>query len=613
MGPPADYAVLLCDDIRHAHRTRPNWFLLVSSIIVIGLLIVTTYLVALSYLAPKLKASAQKTLVQAPPVKTNTFELDTKVLGEWFSIDFVDVMEKFDPNQKFWQQELFLKSLDFYNQGSVEWCVDKNAHRTYHQWTKGKLDPNEAIPGHYTIKSIDAIDYLFIEWISGDVTIRGQKPKYYVLTRNPEKVPFNAAISSQKAIETPVEESDNNTLSEIQQTPVLHVSPVAAPTVFGKWITIDYVQKTDDFVPGQQQYKKKMMLRALQFIEPATVYWSFNNNVVKQTSFGDAAIETVNGYSARYTLKTIDGQDYLFVDWMTVEVVDGKQPACRYVLKRENVELTMEANGQQSEDDSDDVDIANVLGQWVSVDFVREMDQFNPSQKFWRDSLYLTGLNFENNRRVWFSFNNNSRFQHSWVPGKVESGESRPAFYTVKNIDGNQYMFFEWISGDVTIRGQKPCYYVLKRTTVPQRPAEKVTNRKILIGANYCTMDFIQSKFGPATRREERMLRYPANGVDFCFSNRGILSEVHLNEGYQGQLKTGISLTSTAEEVFRAYGSPLKILSAESLSRKNDERVLYQKGDTSRIYYGKHSLIFWFQDETVSQIVIFKGEVELAF
>jgi bla regulator protein BlaR1 len=54
--------------------------------------------------------------------------------------------------------------------------------------------------------------------------------------------------------------------------------------------------------------------------------------------------------------------------------------------------------------------------------------------------------------------------KHSWTPGRVDTGESRPALYTIKEIDGNLYMFFEWISGDVTIRGQKPCYYVLKKT-----------------------------------------------------------------------------------------------------------------------------------------------------
>lgn len=252
MGPPAEYAALLCDDIRHAHRSRVNWFLLIAGVIITGLLIVTTYLVIVSQTTGKLRQSSPETstpVKQALPSKTKAFELDEKVLGEWFSVDFVDVMEKFDPNQKSWQGELFLKSLNFNNQGSVEWCAGDNEHRTYRQWTKGKLDPNETIPGLYTIRPTDGIDYLFIEWISGDVTIRGQKPKYYVLTRKPEKVPFNLEATSKKTPEIPIEDTNEAASSAIKPPQVIQPAPAIVPTIFGKWIVVDYVPKTDHYCP----------------------------------------------------------------------------------------------------------------------------------------------------------------------------------------------------------------------------------------------------------------------------------------------------------------------------------------------------------------------------
>jgi hypothetical protein len=289
-----------------------------------------------------------------------------------------DCPDDFNPSAKSWQGELFLKSLDFYNQGAVEWCAGDNENRVYRQWTKGKLDPNETIPGLYTIRSIDGIDYLFIEWISGDVTIRGQKPKYYVLTRKPEKVPFIIAATSEKTPEIPVKDSNEAAWSVVEQPKVLPPAPAAEPTILGKWIAVDYVPRTEDFVPDQRQYQKTLILKTLEFIEPSTVYWSFNNNVLKQTSFGDAAIETVKGYSACYTIKTLEGWDYLFVDWMTVEVVEGKKPAWKYVLKRESASPAVQAYAAQMEQTASGiVDNPNVLGKWTSVDFVREMDQFN--------------------------------------------------------------------------------------------------------------------------------------------------------------------------------------------------------------------------------------------
>ena len=35
--------------------------------------------------------------------------------------------------------------------------------------------------------------------------------------------------------------------------------------------------------------------------------------------------------------------------------------------------------------------------------------------------------------------------------------------YLIKEIAGSKYMFFEWKSGDYTIRHMKPKYYVLKK------------------------------------------------------------------------------------------------------------------------------------------------------
>ena len=39
--------------------------------------------------------------------------------------------------------------------------------------------------GKYIIKGIDGVTYLFLPWLSGDVTIRGMKPEYYVLKKAP--------------------------------------------------------------------------------------------------------------------------------------------------------------------------------------------------------------------------------------------------------------------------------------------------------------------------------------------------------------------------------------------------------------------------------------------
>jgi bla regulator protein BlaR1 len=55
-------------------------------------------------------------------------------------------------------------------------------------WTKGLLlHRGDQTASHYEIKEIGGAPYLFLEWKSGDVTIAGMKPHYYVLKPKPAK------------------------------------------------------------------------------------------------------------------------------------------------------------------------------------------------------------------------------------------------------------------------------------------------------------------------------------------------------------------------------------------------------------------------------------------
>ena len=108
-----------------------------------------------------------------------------------------------------------------------------------------------------------------------------------------------------------------------------------------------------------------------------------------------------------------------------------------------------------------------VLGKWVAVDFVQQIDDFNPSQKRWRGELFLRELAFDDNGILWWTNIDGGPYRHYWTKGKVDPDNARPARYFIDKSRGN-FMFFEWISGDVTIRGQKPWYYVLKRADEKQ-------------------------------------------------------------------------------------------------------------------------------------------------
>jgi tRNA A-37 threonylcarbamoyl transferase component Bud32 len=104
------------------------------------------------------------------------FVNDPPVIGEWESVDFVADISDFNPDQRIWDDELFLKGLTFLENGktTMPWWT----------WTRGVLiHHGDQTASHYEIREIKGQSYMFLEWKSGDVMISGMKPHYYVLRK----------------------------------------------------------------------------------------------------------------------------------------------------------------------------------------------------------------------------------------------------------------------------------------------------------------------------------------------------------------------------------------------------------------------------------------------
>jgi hypothetical protein len=103
------------------------------------------------------------------------------------------------------------------------------------------------------------------------------------------------------------------------------------------------------------------------------------------------------------------------------------------------------------------VDDPAVLGEWKSVDFVADIADFKPEHPGWQGKLFLPGLTFKANGKTampWLT----------WTKGYVlHQGDQTASRYEIREIQGARYLFFEWKSGDVTIAGMKPHYYVLQK------------------------------------------------------------------------------------------------------------------------------------------------------
>lgn len=114
------------------------------------------------------------------------------------------------------------------------------------------------------------------------------------------------------------------------------------------------------------------------------------------------------------------------------------------------------------------VDDPDVIGTWISVDFVQNISDFDPANKCWQGDMYLGEFTFSNNGEMSVKAGEMKEAKSypgiTWTKGVVlDQNDGTASKYEIKDIDGSKYMFFEWKSGDYTIRHMTPYYYILKK------------------------------------------------------------------------------------------------------------------------------------------------------
>ncbi len=214
------------------------------------------------------------------------FKNDPQVLGAWTAVDFVESTSDFKPGVKSWRGDLFLKEFEFRKGGET--------HMNGFRWTKGVVhyvDDNH--DGKYAIKKINGKDYLFLQWINGDVIHRGAKPQCFVFERKPRAVK-----------------------SSIRKD----------PDVVGKWKAVDFVVKIDDFKPGERSTPHELFLKEFEFKRDGSThqpYWSWEKGIVNNVD---------HDYGAKYVVKEINGNEYLFLQWINGDVLSGNEKPRYYVF-----------------------------------------------------------------------------------------------------------------------------------------------------------------------------------------------------------------------------------------------------------------------------------------
>lgn len=87
----------------------------------------------------------------------------------------------------------------------------------------------------------------------------------------------------------------------------------------------------------------------------------------------------------------------------------------------------------------------------------------------------------------------------------------------------------------------------------------------------------------------------------------GQVAQIRFVAGFPFHLASGVSLQSKLEDVFQAYGSPVRTVSVEDIHRWTGDRILYESDKAQKITYAKQGVLFLFDRSSgqMSEFVVF--------
>ena len=239
------------------------------------------------------------------------FVNDEAVLGRWTSVDFVEEPSQFHPERRRFRGDLYMKELTFLPGGETSALLAMKegvVTSDLPTWTKGVvIHRGDKTASKYEIKRIGGKEYLFLEWKSGDYTIRHMKPQYYVLTRSgTDKVVTDKKGRIEDKIDLPF---------------------VNDEAVLGRWTSVDFVEEPSQFHPERRHFEGDLYMKELTFLPGGDTSTAF-------TWTKGVVIHRGDKTASKYEIKRIGGKEYLFLEWKSGDYTIRHMKPKYYVLKK---------------------------------------------------------------------------------------------------------------------------------------------------------------------------------------------------------------------------------------------------------------------------------------
>lgn len=264
-------------------------------------------------------------------------------------------------------------------------------------------------------------------------------------------------------------DADNNTVEIIADIVKLQNEKIAErsentdisfendPEAGGKWQILGEFASRDCFpaedgkMPGRNGGIKE-----IYFLPDGQNYWVFG--------WTKGYLKFKNGdYSALncYKIETIGKEKFMFVEWKSYAYMCGGKETLLVLKQLDAKEYTIDEISRKDDINKPFVNDAKVIGKWNAIGYVHEKEDFtgeeNESNPFYSSAEFLESGVCVN------KYGNNS-VSDTWTLGYILDKRDKVAcVYEIKNINGKDYLFVEWKSGDYIWGGYDPTYYVFSR------------------------------------------------------------------------------------------------------------------------------------------------------
>lgn len=237
------------------------------------------------------------------------------------------------------------------------------------------------------------------------------------------------------------------------------------PEAIGKWQMVGEFAVIEDFYSGKytRESEELKVPDILYFLPGGEDYWCFSwtrgKLIIRRG--GDSSVND-------YTISVVDGEHYMFVD---LKSYDYRRGGTTTVLVMRRLDRRRYKKEELARCDRTDMPFApddRVLGLWRSCGFVYDKDCFDEKERS-KSPLFWASVEFKEGGEVVSTYANGAvagtREAQEWTRGFLLRHWTKSACaYEIREIEGREYLFVEWKSGDYMYGGIDTNYYVFERS-----------------------------------------------------------------------------------------------------------------------------------------------------